>query len=1032
MPTSKDPSSASSYRIAREAAQRKQALIQEQKGTRQQHAENLRQLEIEFRKKQQNIRQTMTDEAAAAAQIDQLQKQYDSQRRVELQKQLQERKRGEEQIHTKATLCAQKQISTMTLANRKLAYEELAREESAHQQKLRDYDTELKVALQFVATEEEKSLITRERARLESQIAESSARSARYSADKEKIEKFQLKEQLTTIDGINERIAAVKKLQSEEETKIAEQIQLVKFEIENTEDEQAKEGLAKHLNNLQAQLAETTRSFEEQTHALEDLKNNPKVLKKARQEVQEKNAAERKKKRDEVKEKAKTFDLKDSAAEAFENSVKQLDASIKRGLDEIDNIMTDVFSYQSSIEARLQGSDESYKEILDVVDKRVGLSAVVSQKEVLTNIRELVDSGVAYNLELRGYLATVSKDIATTFNALEPTLLRLIRIQQADTTGARLGLEASLTKLFNEYFSDTSYLSKAFDSVSQAIFDASAQLSRDQSLAFEYQTQKWLGALYSLGLSETAINTIATGINYLGTGNVQTLQSNQPLMNLFAMSAAESGISLADILTGGLDSETTNDLLRGMIEYLQTITDPKAENNQVTRAAYADVFGIGVADLLAIGNMTTKEIEQLYKEDLTYKDATKELDKQLNTIVSRVHLSQMGDRLVNNMLMGVATEIGSSLIQYVPWKVSTLLKDISGGISIPTLMAAGTGIDVETSVADLLREVQAGANLLVDIFGAAFGRNELDDLKGWGFSEYRGQGKKLSRIEKDAVEGSSYNSKFDIIDFTGKLLSGIAPIVSDMFGPGLGTSTKITEEAGELAGKLVKGLSGNIDSNQPLSPVTGASGTVNNKMYEQIYSANYKDMYYATLQDKVDSALETNQIINTTDQSASIQQTSDEKLYDAIAGSSSSLLSETRNMVDLLSADRMFKVQLEDMDRLMSTIATSKNDSLTEIDKSVNVDTIHELSSVVSATAATTSSKIVTVSIAQLAPEVQEALVNTISAKVSSSLTNSDDSTSATNTAMLAEALRIALTNIDVKVTNDFFDESLRRIAFSM
>ena len=64
--------------------------------------------------------------------------------------------------------------------------------------------------------------------------------------------------------------------------------------------------------------------------------------------------------------------------------------------------------------------------------------------------------------------------LVTTFNAFDSNLLNLIRLQQADSTAARLGMEASLTKSLNAMFRDTSYLTNSFDNVSQALYETIA------------------------------------------------------------------------------------------------------------------------------------------------------------------------------------------------------------------------------------------------------------------------------------------------------------------------------------------------------------------------------------------------------------------------------------------------------------------------------------------------------------------------------------------------------------------------------
>ena len=109
---------------------------------------------------------------------------------------------------------------------------------------------------------------------------------------------------------------------------------------------------------------------------------------------------------------------------------------------------------------------------------------------MIENLNKFVQSGVAYNLELRSYLATVSDRIATTFDAFDSSLLRIIRIQQADSTKSRLGMEAMLTKFLNAQFENTEYLQQTANSVSNMLIEAESQMGYKGATEFEYVVQK--------------------------------------------------------------------------------------------------------------------------------------------------------------------------------------------------------------------------------------------------------------------------------------------------------------------------------------------------------------------------------------------------------------------------------------------------------------------------------------------------------------------------------------------------------------
>ena len=454
-------------------------------------------------------------------------------------------------------------------------------------------------------------------------------------------------------------------------------------------------------------------------------------------------------------------EFKNNAEEAaVKNSLENLGAALNDATNQIDNDIDSFYEYQATVEARLQGSEHNYQDALKTISKNVGISGIVSQKEVIQNLKKASDTGIAYNLELRAFLATISEDIANTFDAFDSNLMRLIRLQQSDTTAARLGMEASLTKLFNSYFSDTSYLTDAYDQVSQAIIEANAQLTKDMSIQFEHTVQKWLGSLYSVGMDSGTIQTIAQGLNYLGTGNVEALNGNDSLNSLLAMSASRAGISYADILTGGLDAKTTNDLLKSMVEYLQSIAN-NTDNNQVTKSAYSNVFGFNMADLTAVSSLSSTDISNLYNTvAMDYESSIQEYSNQAGQILSRTHISQILDTAFENALATSATAIGNNAGLYTTWKVLNVIEDLTGGIAIPAVEVYGFMVDLHQTVTGLAKAGIAGLGLMGGLLGSManlslFGTN---DLNSWGYDEFTSRGSASKGISSGTASGTSQSS----------------------------------------------------------------------------------------------------------------------------------------------------------------------------------------------------------------------------------------------------------------------------------
>lgn len=432
-----------------------------------------------------------------------------------------------------------------------------------------------------------------------------------------------------------------------------------------------------------------------------------------------------------------TNSLKNAVEGAFTRAVDMAGNTVKKSFDEVEQILTD---YRGSVDARLQGSGKSFSDIMDMTITNTLTSPYVKTTEVLKAVKQASDEGIAYNIEQRAFLSTITEKIASTFDAFDSNLTRLIRLQQADTTAARLGMEASLTKFFNNMFQDTSYLKEMSDMVSGAIIDANSQLDKSQSAEFEYVVQKWLGSLASLGMSSTAVSSIAEGINYLATGNVQALASNSPLQTLFAMSASRSGLEYSDLLLQGLNASTTNRLLQGMVEYLKTIADNT--DNQVVKGAYGNIFNMSMSDFRAIQNLTTSDIANIAGSTLTYSNMISELNNQFSQIAARSTLSEMVSNVTSNAMFGLGQELYSNPFSYGMMKVLDAMDALGLDVNIPFGTVMGTGMDLNASVNQLLRlgiGLVGATKMLPTIFESLSSGGALS-LANWGGTEYNQRG----------------------------------------------------------------------------------------------------------------------------------------------------------------------------------------------------------------------------------------------------------------------------------------------------
>lgn len=117
-------------------------------------------------------------------------------------------------------------------------------------------------------------------------------------------------------------------------------------------------------------------------------------------------------------------------------------------------------------------------------------SPYIRQSDFSNNIETLISQGIAYNVEQRAFLMTLSDKIATTFNTTDATLLRLVRIQQQDTTASRLGMESALTAFLNNMYETTEYMQGLAESTRSALLEAQSLMSGAAATELEYQVQK--------------------------------------------------------------------------------------------------------------------------------------------------------------------------------------------------------------------------------------------------------------------------------------------------------------------------------------------------------------------------------------------------------------------------------------------------------------------------------------------------------------------------------------------------------------
>lgn len=523
-------------------------------------------------------------------------------------------------------------------------------------------------------------------------------------------------------------------------------------------------------------------------------------------------------------------------AKAAEQAVKLANKAISAAVKGGDNIVEaglSVFSnYMSGIEARMQGTGSSFRGMLSNITGNLTASPYVKQVNVIENLSKLVDQGIAYNVEQRAFLETISDKIATTFDATNGTLLRLIRVQQADTTAARLGLEADLTRYLNKNYKDTSYLSEQFDTVSEALYEATAIAGRNQGVEIEGVVQKWLGSLYSVGASSNLVQSLAQGIGYLGSGDISALSSNESLQNLLVMAASRGGLDYASMLTQGASAQQVNALLSNVVKYIQEIGSTQ---NLAVRSQYAQMFGMTISDMTALLNLSSADLVDISNNMLSYSDTISEVNNQLRQVGGRTHFSEMIDNVLSNTALTLGMGVANNIVSYGIYRAGELLDLITGEAKLPTVNVLGSGVDLDMTYGQAMKLGVLGVSSVGTLIQAlsSLGNAGGLSLAGWGASDFLSRGG-LSTTAAGISTGLSSSA------FIGNT-SGTSIASQSLTGAQqqAETITGQAPTANERTEKLQENISSILDQTKTLvtllSSITTGSSTIN----VNVSSGNY-------------------------------------------------------------------------------------------------------------------------------------------------------------------------------------------------
>lgn len=497
-------------------------------------------------------------------------------------------------------------------------------------------------------------------------------------------------------EEILERVAEIKKEQAEEERKRRKKEE--EDERKRKKEEQRKEsratGAKSQYGVITALSADSFKDYNVKER-IEDLRSS----------------------RDELIEEYKQKGANDNSAKMAAN-FKVLTDTLSSLAQDLEKTMNEIAGMQGKIDTRLQGSsnntDYTGSYWNRITKDIIGVGAVTpffKQEKFAKKIEDLVNAGIAFDLEQRAFLGTISDKIATTFDVADSTLLRLVRIQQQDSTAGRLGMESALNTFLNNMYENTEYLSEVAKSVRGSLAEMQALMEGAAATEVEFQVQKWMGSLYSVGMSQNAVTSITEALGQIAAGQIEGLTSGGA-GNLLIMAASNAGLPITDILTKGINADETNELLQATVNYLAEIAE-SSKDNRVVQQQLASVFGVKASDLRAATNLATKEsISTIYDKSLSYDNMLKQLYKMAATMGMRTSMGEMMNNVWDNVQYTLAGSMASSPISYLIYKMAGLLESTTGGIDIGLPMIMGNGLPVQFKVSDLMRAGSMATSIL--------------------------------------------------------------------------------------------------------------------------------------------------------------------------------------------------------------------------------------------------------------------------------------------------------------------------------
>lgn len=411
-----------------------------------------------------------------------------------------------------------------------------------------------------------------------------------------------------------------------------------------------------------------------------------------------------------------------TASQVFsEHALAAIGAALDNISTKYESMINQYTENQQRLAFNLIGSGMTYETVKNALDV-LSTSTFVKQNKVYENLTNLVSQGITLNVSQRAFLQTTAQQVGMQFDTADATLNKLIQLQRADLTEARVSQMAGLKTFLEQNYQTSQYINNGFKQVSDALFEMQSIMSTEAGMATEKTIQTYLGSFRSSGGS--AGGNIAEALGKIGSGDFSGL--SEGMQNLMVMAASRAGLSYADLLTGGLDESKSQQLMTRLFQYVSSMSDIGGGNN-VAMSAIAKVFGVSVSDIMAAQNMQLEKVQTNYDTSIA---------SFLSNLAASTNWSTRASNLLENLQSSAALHTNKFLYdieKFTSNLIGGVLKEsdikIEAGIDIPFLHGEA-GADISGILGAAISAVPS-INMLMKmggILGKDIGGTILKDL----------------------------------------------------------------------------------------------------------------------------------------------------------------------------------------------------------------------------------------------------------------------------------------------------------------